>query len=296
MAQVLEMTRQPMNSGGDPAVRGPDGARPALVDPRRAVPEPAHRLRRQLQPQRRDPHPVPRPPRLEHRSSNGWSPPTRWSSPACCSPAAPSATGSAARAPCRSACGVYLVGLPGRHAIAPRCPQLIACRALMGVGAAFIMPSTLSILVNVFPPQERAKAIAIWASVTGAAGAIGPVASGWLLGHFWYGSVFLVNVPDPRRSPWWPGTASCPKSQRPPARQARPGRRRAVDHRHRGARLRADRGPGQGLGQHARRSPCFAFGVRGAVRVRPLGAAHPTSPCSTSATSASRPSAPAPAA
>jgi EmrB/QacA subfamily drug resistance transporter len=73
--------------------------------------------------------------------------------------------------------------------------QLIASRALMGVGAAFIMPSTLSILVNVFPPEERTKAIAIWASVTGAAGAIGPVASGWLLGHFWYGSVFLVNVP-----------------------------------------------------------------------------------------------------
>jgi EmrB/QacA subfamily drug resistance transporter len=65
----------------------------------------------------------------------------------------------------------------------------------MGVGAAFIMPSTLSILVNVFPPEERTKAIAIWASVTGAAGAIGPVASGWLLGHYWYGSVFLVNVP-----------------------------------------------------------------------------------------------------
>jgi EmrB/QacA subfamily drug resistance transporter len=73
--------------------------------------------------------------------------------------------------------------------------QLIACRAVMGIGAAFIMPSTLSILVNVFPAEERTKAIAIWASVTGAAGAIGPVASGWLLGHFWYGSVFLVNIP-----------------------------------------------------------------------------------------------------
>jgi EmrB/QacA subfamily drug resistance transporter len=73
--------------------------------------------------------------------------------------------------------------------------QLIACRALMGACAAFIMPSTLSILVNVFAPHERAKAIAIWAGVTGGAGAIGPVASGWLLGHFWFGSVFLVNVP-----------------------------------------------------------------------------------------------------
>jgi MFS family permease len=73
--------------------------------------------------------------------------------------------------------------------------QLIACRAAMGLGAAFIMPSTLSILVNVFPPHERTKAIAIWASVTGAAGAIGPVASGFLLGHFSYGAVFFVNVP-----------------------------------------------------------------------------------------------------
>jgi EmrB/QacA subfamily drug resistance transporter len=73
--------------------------------------------------------------------------------------------------------------------------QLIGCRALMGAAAAFIMPSTLSIIVNVFPAEERTKAIAIWAATTGAAGAIGPVASGWLLGHFWYGSVFLINVP-----------------------------------------------------------------------------------------------------
>jgi EmrB/QacA subfamily drug resistance transporter len=73
--------------------------------------------------------------------------------------------------------------------------QLIACRALMGAAAALIMPSTLSIIVNVFPPHERTKAIALWAATTGGAGAIGPVASGFLLGHFWYGSVFLVNVP-----------------------------------------------------------------------------------------------------
>jgi EmrB/QacA subfamily drug resistance transporter len=65
----------------------------------------------------------------------------------------------------------------------------------MGLGAAFIMPSTLSILVNVFPPHERTKAIAIWASVTGASGAIGPIASAFMLEHFWYGAVFLINVP-----------------------------------------------------------------------------------------------------
>jgi EmrB/QacA subfamily drug resistance transporter len=73
--------------------------------------------------------------------------------------------------------------------------QLIACRALMGACAAFIMPSTLSIVVNIFPPEERAKAIGVWAGIAGGAGAIGPLASGWLLGHFWFGSVFLANVP-----------------------------------------------------------------------------------------------------
>lgn len=73
--------------------------------------------------------------------------------------------------------------------------QLIACRAVMGVAGALIMPSTLSIIINVFPGHERPKAIAIWASVTGAAGAFGPVASGFLLSHFWYGSIFLINVP-----------------------------------------------------------------------------------------------------
>ncbi|MSW21516.1 MAG: MFS transporter, partial [Actinobacteria bacterium] len=73
--------------------------------------------------------------------------------------------------------------------------QLILCRGLMGLAAAFVMPSTLSILVNIFPPQERQKAIAMWASVSGVGGTLGPIFSGWLLGHFWYGSVFLVNVP-----------------------------------------------------------------------------------------------------
>ena len=97
--------------------------------------------------------------------------------------------------------------------------QLIACRALMGAAAAFIMPSTLSILVNVFPPDERTKAIAIWASVTGAAGAIGPVASGWLLGHFWYGSVFLVNVPIIVARARRRAGSSCP-SRRTPSRRA----------------------------------------------------------------------------
>ncbi|HEX7097019.1 MAG TPA: MFS transporter [Acidimicrobiales bacterium] len=74
--------------------------------------------------------------------------------------------------------------------------QLIAIRALMGVGGALVMPSTLSILTNVFTePTERARAIGIWAAFAGAGGAIGPVAGGFLLEHFWWGSVFLLNVP-----------------------------------------------------------------------------------------------------
>jgi EmrB/QacA subfamily drug resistance transporter len=73
--------------------------------------------------------------------------------------------------------------------------MLIASRSLMGAGAAFIMPSTLSILTNVFPAGERAKAIGIWAGVSGLGIVIGPVTGGFLLEHFWWGSVFLVNGP-----------------------------------------------------------------------------------------------------
>jgi EmrB/QacA subfamily drug resistance transporter len=73
---------------------------------------------------------------------------------------------------------------------------LIAARAVMGVGAALIMPATLSILINVFTDaRERAVAIGIWSAVAGLAVALGPVSGGFLLEHFWWGSVFLVNVP-----------------------------------------------------------------------------------------------------
>ena len=73
--------------------------------------------------------------------------------------------------------------------------QLIAARALMGIGAALIMPSTLSILTNVFPREERGKAIGIWAAVAGLGIGLGPVTGGFLLENFWWGSVFLINVP-----------------------------------------------------------------------------------------------------
>jgi EmrB/QacA subfamily drug resistance transporter len=74
--------------------------------------------------------------------------------------------------------------------------SLITWRIVMGVGAALIMPATLSILTNVFAePRERALAIGLWSGVAGLAVALGPVAGGFLLEHFSWGSIFFVNVP-----------------------------------------------------------------------------------------------------
>jgi EmrB/QacA subfamily drug resistance transporter len=80
-------------------------------------------------------------------------------------------------------------------ALAPSAGVLIADRVLMGFGAAFVMPATLSILNAVFPPRERAQAIAAWSAVAGVGVIIGPNLGGLFLAHFWWGSVFLVNVP-----------------------------------------------------------------------------------------------------
>ncbi|MER7809211.1 MFS transporter [Streptomyces sp900116325] len=73
---------------------------------------------------------------------------------------------------------------------------LIAARALLGVGGAMIMPATLSILRQVFPDRrERAVAIGVWTAVAAVGAATGPVIGGFLVEHFWWGSVFLVNIP-----------------------------------------------------------------------------------------------------
>jgi EmrB/QacA subfamily drug resistance transporter len=73
--------------------------------------------------------------------------------------------------------------------------QLIATRGVMGIGGALIMPATLSIITNVFPPHERPKAIGVWAATAGVAVVLGPLTGGFLLEHFYWGSIFLVNLP-----------------------------------------------------------------------------------------------------
>jgi len=73
---------------------------------------------------------------------------------------------------------------------------LIAARAAMGFGAAVIFPTTLGLITNIFTdPVRRAKAIGVWAAMVGVGVAAGPMTGGWLLEHFWRGSIFLVNVP-----------------------------------------------------------------------------------------------------
>jgi EmrB/QacA subfamily drug resistance transporter len=92
--------------------------------------------------------------------------------------------------------GLVLFGIGSVLSAYSRSPdQLIFARAAMGLGGAAVMPQTLSIISNVFEPRERPRAIGIWASAVGIGVAIGPVLGGVLLAHFWWGSVFLINVP-----------------------------------------------------------------------------------------------------
>ncbi len=81
-------------------------------------------------------------------------------------------------------------------AFSPTAPALIAARALLAVGGSMIMPSVLALIRQTFEDEnERAKALGIWTVIGSAGGAVGPLVGGILLEHFWWGSVFLVNVP-----------------------------------------------------------------------------------------------------
>ena len=73
--------------------------------------------------------------------------------------------------------------------------ELIAWRAVMGIGGAAVQPTTLAVITNVFPAGERGRAIGVWAGTAGIAVAGGPLASGAVLEHFWWGAIFLIAVP-----------------------------------------------------------------------------------------------------
>ncbi|MPY43535.1 MFS transporter [Streptomyces phyllanthi] len=92
--------------------------------------------------------------------------------------------------------GLALFGAAsGAGAFAGSPAWLVVARAFMGAGSALLMPATLSVIVQSTPEEKRTRAIAIWSSSSGLGVAVGPVVGGALLSHFWWGSVFLVNVP-----------------------------------------------------------------------------------------------------
>lgn len=88
----------------------------------------------------------------------------------------------------------FLAGCVGA-ALAPDAGTLIGWRAVMGAGSALVMPTTLAIIKHVFPPEEQSKAIGIWSAAAGLGIPLGPVIGGLLLDRFWWGSIFLINVP-----------------------------------------------------------------------------------------------------
>jgi DHA2 family multidrug resistance protein-like MFS transporter len=94
-------------------------------------------------------------------------------------------------------CGALAFGMASLAAAYARTPaELIAARAVLGVGGATLMPSTLGLIRTMFHhPDQRAKAIAVWSAVMMGGVSLGPVLAGLLLEHFWWGSVFLINIP-----------------------------------------------------------------------------------------------------
>ena len=193
--------------------------------------------------------------RPRRASWSGRSTPTSSCSRRCCSPGASSVTSTGARRSSSSASSSSCIASTA-CAFATTPGMLIAFRALMGVGGAAVLPTTLAIITVVFPPHERGKAIGAWAGAVGAAVALGPVLGGillehpewssWLTGNDW-GSVFLINLPIVIVGLFFIWRV-VPETRNPHPRKldlARPGH---VGHRTRAARLRHHRRLGhQGL-------------------------------------------------
>ncbi|MEV0175019.1 MFS transporter [Streptomyces sp. NPDC050803] len=94
------------------------------------------------------------------------------------------------------AAGLVLFGIGSLAAgLADSTGQLIAARAGMGVGGALLLTTTLAVAMQIFTPDEHAKAIGIWSAVNALGFAGGPLLGGFMLNHFWWGAIFLVNLP-----------------------------------------------------------------------------------------------------
>ncbi|WP_055700819.1 MULTISPECIES: MFS transporter [Streptomyces] len=94
------------------------------------------------------------------------------------------------------AAGLALFGIGSLAAgLAQSSAQLIAARAGMGIGGALLMTTTLAVVVQIFDDAERVKAIGLWATVNSLGFAAGPLLGGFMLDHFWWGSIFLINIP-----------------------------------------------------------------------------------------------------
>ena len=169
--------------------------------------------------------------------------------------------------------GVSIFGLASLGAlVADSADQVIAVRAAMGIGAALIMPATLSIIANVFTGEERGKAIAIWAALAAVGIGLGPLAGGLLLEWFDWPSVFLVNVPFAAAALLL-GIRYVPESRDPQTGLVRPARSGALRRRLQHPRIRDHRGARAGLDvrpscRSARRKH------RAAGRFRLVGRAH----------------------
>ncbi|MDG4860518.1 DHA2 family efflux MFS transporter permease subunit [Streptomyces sp. T-3] len=90
--------------------------------------------------------------------------------------------------------GIFLAGSV-LGTLATSVEPVIVARAVMGIGAALVMPLALAVLPSLFPAHERGKAMGIITAASALGMPLGPIAGGWLLDHFWWGSVFLINVP-----------------------------------------------------------------------------------------------------
>ncbi|MFB4296028.1 MFS transporter [Actinomadura sp. NTSP31] len=92
--------------------------------------------------------------------------------------------------------GLVIFGLASlAGAFASGTGGVIAARTLMGAGAAIVMPLSMSMLPAIFPPEERTRAVAVWSSSMALGLPLGPLLGGWLLENYWWGSIFLINVP-----------------------------------------------------------------------------------------------------